>query len=447
MASQKSAALIDVRAREAELPAGWEASPLEEVVVEATSGDWGQDAPGDHASAVKVLRGTDFEDASRGRLERAPVRYLKRASLEERRLRPGDLLVELSGGSKDQPTGRALLVSERLLRSGSAVAFSNFVKRLHLDRDRVDPEFAAYFWTHLYREGRTRTYEKRTTGIRNFKLADFLKNEAIILPPIGEQRAIAFVLRGLQQTREATEKVMAATRELKRSIMVHLFTYGPVPIARAEDVPLKDAKIGLIPEHWPVVTLGDVCERPQYGLTASASAKALGPKFLRITDLTDDGVQWEAVPFVGRAGPELDRYRLDNDDIVVARIGATTGKSYLVCDPPDAVFASYLIRIRAKPNIDPGFLALFMSSDRYWSQVDAAKGGRLKLGVNIPVLSNLVLPLPPMDQQEKISAAIRVLDKKIANESRRRLALSSLFDSLLMDLMTGQRRVARPEVA
>jgi type I restriction enzyme S subunit len=140
---------------------------------------------------------------------------------------------------------------------------------------------------------------------------------------------------------------------------------------------------------------------------------------------------------------ELDRYKLTNDDIVVARIGATTGKSYLVANPPDAVFASYLIRIRTKSEIEPGYLALFMNSDDYWAQINASKGGRLKLGVNIPVLTNLQLPLPPKDEQKAIVTMTDALDRKIAAETAGRLASSRLFEALLNDLMSGRRRVRR----
>ncbi len=96
---------------------------------------------------------------------------------------------------------------------------------------------------------------------------------------------------------------------------------------------------------WEMKSLGCM-SAINYGYTESASSEAVGPKFLRITDIRDDHVDWDQVPFCKIQSADIPKYRLAAGDIVFARTGATTGKSFLVDESPDAVFASYLIRLR-----------------------------------------------------------------------------------------------------
>ena len=92
--------------------------------------------------------------------------------------------------------------------------------------------------------------------------------------------------------------------------------------------------------------LGEVCEKPAYGYTASAEHKGVGPKFLRITDIQNGKVDWNRVPYC-RYNDALEKYLLKSGDILFARTGATTGKSYHITETPSkTIFASYLIRVR-----------------------------------------------------------------------------------------------------
>lgn len=184
---------------------------------------------------------------------------------------------------------------------------------------------------------------------------------------------------------------------------------------------MKGIEDHLLPRGWKWVRLGGVCKGIDYGYTTSANTSVRLPKLLRITDIQDGKVNWDAVP--GCAIDERDEqaYRLCDGDIVFVRTGATTGKSYLVRNPPRAVFASYLIRVRAASEVVcPDYLDLYFKSDLYWRQISAGARGGAQPGFNATMLSSLMTPLPPPVEQKRIAS---ILDKQMAAVERAQAAV------------------------
>ncbi|MCG9131160.1 restriction endonuclease subunit S [Candidatus Poribacteria bacterium] len=253
------------------------------------------------------------------------------------------------------------------------------------------------------------------------------------LPPLPEQRAIAHVLQTIQEAKFTRQREIALERERKAALMDHLFSHG------TKDEPRKQTEIGEIPESWEAVRLGNYCYKPDYGYTESANDAPVGPKFLRITDIQNDAVNWENVPYCIYSEAVKEKYLLKTGDIVIARIGATTGKAYIIDDCPEAIFASYLIRVRTKGNLLPTFLAQYFRTNNYWKQIDQSKGGRLKGGVNIPILNHLVLPFPSFSEQQEIAETLQACDTKITALQQEEQHLDELFHAMLDELMTGQR--------
>lgn len=193
-------------------------------------------------------------------------------------------------------------------------------------------------------------------------------------------------------------------------------------------------------DGWPTAILGELCEAPQYGFTASAETSG-NIRFLRITDITDAGVEWSSVPYCNCPPELIPKYALQSGDIVFARIGATTGKSYLIDDPPPAVFASYLIRIRPNADVDARFLSQFLRSTAYWHQVNSQKHANLKKGVNASFLKTLIVPHPPRPEQERIAETLSLIERAAAEQVRMAALLRDLKRALLSEIFTrGLRR-------
>ncbi len=176
-----------------------------------------------------------------------------------------------------------------------------------------------------------------------------------------------------------------------------------------------------------------------YGYTESAVSEPIGPRFLRITDIQDDDVNWQSVPYCKIEAADLPKYRLATGDIVFARTGATTGKSFLIADPPDAVFASYLIRLRLlDKKLLPEFVSLFFQTAGYWKSIKDGSAGSAQGGFNASKLSALSIPIPPLPEQQRI---VGLLDEAFAgiatakanaekNLQNARALFSSVFGAL-----------------
>jgi type I restriction enzyme S subunit len=176
-----------------------------------------------------------------------------------------------------------------------------------------------------------------------------------------------------------------------------------------------------------ILRLADLTTSIDYGLTASA-VEGQGPRFLRITDLQDDSVNWSKVPSCICSERDLDKYELFDGDIVFARTGATTGKSYLIKSPPfKSIFASYLIRVRPNNKVNPSYLAHFFQSKNYWHQISSITEGAAQPGVNASKLANLKIPVPNLKEQKFINT---LLDKADTIRKKRRKSLK-LADEFL----------------
>ena len=162
-----------------------------------------------------------------------------------------------------------------------------------------------------------------------------------------------------------------------------------------------------LPQNWAWVTLQEVCSPPQYGWTTKATTQGT-LHLLRTTDITAGNVNWETVPFCQKEPPDKEKYLLKTGDIVISRAGSV-GYSYLVKNPQNAVFASYLIRFKPSSIVDENYLLFFLKSPSYWKTISKEKAGIALANVNATKLKRIEIPLPPLAEQHRIVSKLEAL--------------------------------------
>ena len=166
------------------VPKGWRVVTLDSLWEFAVGGDWGSDSPSEiNGSPAFCIRGADIPDLQAGGSGKMPRRYLKTPSLEKRRLQAGDLVVEVSGGSPTQSTGRPVLVlSELLERIEEPLVCSNFCRLVRLKN--TDFSNLIFLWLrHLYGNDEFLQFENGTTGIKNLAFTEFSRSYPLAIPP------------------------------------------------------------------------------------------------------------------------------------------------------------------------------------------------------------------------------------------------------------------------
>lgn len=192
-----------------------------------------------------------------------------------------------------------------------------------------------------------------------------------------------------------------------------------------------------MPSSWAWTTVGEISQSILYGVSESAKSRGTY-RLLRITDIQDNTVNWNTVPFTDYEDERAEAYLLEDGDILFARTGATVGKSYLVNNLQEkAIYASYLIRVKTNHYVLPEFVKYFFESGFYWEQVLGNSVGIGQPNVNGTILSNLELPIPPIMEQKRIVKELgkwlSIIDK--IEESKGRLQkVISLAKSKVLDL-------------
>lgn len=162
----------------------WKTGTFSDIIESMIAGDWGKDSPiGNNTEMVYCIRGADIPNVKSGSKGKMPTRFILPKNYAAKHLVAGDVVVEISGGSPTQSTGRIASISQSLLdRYNKGMVCTNFCKAMKPKSGYS--MFVYYYWQYLYDKNVFFLYENGTTGIKNLDISGFIETETIILPPV-----------------------------------------------------------------------------------------------------------------------------------------------------------------------------------------------------------------------------------------------------------------------
>lgn len=416
------------------LPEGWFTALLGDV---CTKPQYGYTTRASDNGDVKFLRTTDITKNTLN-WETVPFCEVNPDNVDKYRLYDRDIVISRAGSIGfscllKNPPDNAVFASYLIRFQPADLMNEIFLKRF-LE--------SSYYWEQLAEKA-------AGNAVQNVN-AQKLANIELFLPPLAEQKVIA----------EKLDELLAQVDILKTRL-----TTIPTLLKRFRQSVLAAAVSGKLTEEWREakglewkwreLLLSDITSSVTYGYTASSTQNEVGPRMLRITDIQDGRVDWDNVPYCEIDEDRKDTYLLQKGDLVFARTGATVGKSFLIRDtPPDAVFASYLIRVRCNVGNSIEYLSYFFQSNNYWRQITEFSAGIGQPNVNGTKLKNLAIPLPPLEEQTEIVRRVEQLfayadqiEQQVKNAQNRVNNLTqSILDKAFRGELTADWRAANPHL-
>ena len=223
-----------------------ESLPLKELLDFTRDGEWGKSESSDDLVEMAVIRGTDFLSVRRGDISTVPRRFIPRKAAERKVLMPGDILIETAGGTKDQPTGRTVCLSERIFEALPVpVTCASFSRFLRVKRKLVNPQYLFWYLQSIYSTGEMLPYHIQHTGVARFQYTDFASQWQVPLPPLEEQAEIADTLSIFDNKIELNRRMNETLEATARAFFKDWFVdFGPTRAKAEGRAPY------LAPELW-----------------------------------------------------------------------------------------------------------------------------------------------------------------------------------------------------
>ncbi len=332
--------------------------------------------------------------------------------------------------AREAPVGNVAIIPKNI-----KVCLGQRTVLIRPKKNKVEPNYLVYLLLGEEIQGKILSVSNGAT-VHHLNMKDIRNLELPELPSLPTQRKIAGILSAYDRLIENNTRRIEILEEMARSIYREWFVKFRFP--GHQQVQRVDSELGLIPEGWEVKKLSALVET-QYGYTESASENKVGPKYVRGMDINKRSyIQWDSVPYCPINNTDYAKYQLQTGDVLVIRM-ADPGKVGIVENQIDAVFASYLIRLKiTSSKLSPYLLFYFLLSDRYQNYVTGASTGTTRKSASAGVITDISLVIPLDDIRQKFEEQISVIRRMLNKLLEKNANLRQTRDLLLPRLISGE---------
>jgi Restriction endonuclease S subunits len=413
------------------MPEGWTAKPLRALIEKPVAGFWGEDMGGLGLRSVRVVRNGDAASHYTLSVDDLPQRWMHPAQIAKSECLVNDVLLASSGD---------VGAVARLDTTGEeVVAASNFVRRV---RAREGTEASWLFFllqTNLAQEAARKC--SGGTTLQNLS-GRFFDEFLAPVPTRGEQRRVGEILNTVDGAIRSTERLIAKLDLMKQGLLHDLLSRGIDENGDLRDLTDRPdqfvlSPIGTIPASWQILSCQDATSAPiGYGIVQAGPYVPHGVFVLMIRDLDGD-----FRTDLHRTSPSIDaaygRSRVRPGDVLLS-VKATIGRVAVVPDWFEGNISRDMARLRPGPGCRPSYLRILLSSELGRRILQQTIVGTTRAEVSIGVLRKVLIPLPPIDEQDRMVSACEALESQVDAREAELSKLRVLKAGLMYDLLTGR---------
>lgn len=406
------------------IPNGWQNVELGEItdIVYGVQAAVAQNL--DSSIGLPILTNVNITNAGTIDLEKLRYYDLPQKKREALILQKGDLLFNWRSGSQDHVGKTALFDLE------GEYTFSSFILRLR-PKEKIFNQFLHLYLYYIKANGFFSS-KRRQSSINSVFNASVAAKTPIAFPPLPEQKAIAKVLRSVQEAREARQTELRLERERKNALMDYLFTHG----TRGES--LKLTEISEMPESWNVVKLKDVCLKTKnVNPTKNPDDYFIYIDVSSVSNKSFKIIENNSV--LGADAPSRARKLIETNDVIFATVRPTMKRVAMIPEKLSGqVCSTGFCVVKANPKLlVPTFAFYCLLMDRIEKSVEKLQKGASYPAISDSDLLNQLIPFPPFEEQNEIAEVLQACDEKISALEKEINMLDEFFKAMLEELMSG----------